>query len=448
MSRPHSESVPVAARESGAAARTASFEVGENGARARLLWALAGAERALRWLGRNVASPDDLAMGFREQWRRVTRNGRVGPASDVRDAGTTGLVLMLPALPWSFRRQRPQQLARALAEIGRHVLYVDASARTSIAPPPRLRVDDRGVEVLSVRVPGRPDPYRSILTAEQTTSLADVLEAGLRRRPDFVLAQLPFWAPLGIELASRLRTPLVYDRMDRHSEFPDAPPLLDEGEALLTAHAQHIVASSAGLADEGPGARPCHVIPNGVVLEDFLGRGQSHRPRRGSPVAGYVGALGPWFDADAIARAARSLPEWRFRLAGRVEDEAVRALARLPNVALVGEIPYASVPDFLSRVDVALVPFRDTALTRAVDAVKMYEYLAAGLPVVARELPGLMRWGTPAVYHYDAPQGLAAAIALASDEDSPSYAFRRHDLLHAETWRTRSTELLAVVGRP
>ena len=448
MSRPQSESVPVTARGGGATVRTVSFDVGQNGAGARLLWTLASAERAVRWLGRNAAAPDDLAMGFREQWRRLARNGHVGPASDVSDAGTTGLVLILPALPWSFRRQRPQQLARALAEVGRHVLYVDASMRTSVSPPPRLRVDDRGVEVLSVRVPGRPDPYRSILTAEQTTYLSDLFESGLRRRPDFVLAQLPFWAPLGVALASRLRVPLVYDRMDRHSEFPDAPAVLDEGEALLTAHAHHIVASSAGLCDSGPGARPCHVIPNGVVLEDFLGRGQAHRARKRSPVAGYVGALGPWFDADALARAARALPQWTFRLAGRVEDEAVRALARLANVSLVGEIPYAIVPDFLSRVDVALVPFRDTALTRAVDAVKMYEYLAAGLPVVARDLPGLTRWGAPAVYHYDAPQGLAAAITLANDEDSPSSAFRRHDLLHAETWRTRATNLLAVVGRP
>jgi hypothetical protein len=83
-----------------------------------------------------------------------------------------------------------------------------------------------------------------------------------------------------------------------------------------------------------------------------------------------------------------------------------------------------------------------------VDAVKMYEYLAAGLPVVARELPGLVRWDRPAVYHYDHSHGLAAAIDLAHHEDSPSQAFRRHDLLHAETWRTRANELLAIVGRP
>jgi glycosyltransferase involved in cell wall biosynthesis len=365
---PPPESVALPARESGAGGRTASFEQTTSTAGTRALWALSGAERAVRWLARNAASPGGLAMGLREQWRRVTRTGDAGPAGAAFDAAATGLVVILPALPWRFRRQRPQQLARALAEVGRHVLYVDASIRTSVAPPPRLRQDDRGVEILSVRIPGRPDPYRSLLSPPQAAYMADLLEAGLRRRPDFVLAQLPFWAPLGVLLSERLGVPLVYDRMDRHSEFPDAPPVLDEGEAILTARAHHVVASSAGLCETGPGAKPCHVIPNGVVLEDFVGRRPPHRPGK-RPVAGYVGALGPWFDSEALAGAARELRDWTFRLAGKVEDEEVRALARLPNVSLVGEIPYASVPDFLGRIDVALVPFRDTALTRAVDAV-------------------------------------------------------------------------------
>ena len=53
---------------------------------------------------------------------------------------------------------------------------------------------------------------------------------------------------------------------------------------------------------------------------------------------GYVGALADWFDAEAIERLAASRPDWRVRLAGRVEDDRVRALGRLPNVELVGEI--------------------------------------------------------------------------------------------------------------
>ena len=100
------------------------------------------------------------------------------------------------------------------------------------------------------------------------------------------------------------------------------------------------------------------------------------------------------------------LPGWRFRLAGQVEDPEVAALSGLPNLETVGEIPFADVPRFLAGLDVALVPFRDLPLTRAVDPVKLYEALAMGLPVVARRLPETERWAEPLVYLYDDPAEL------------------------------------------
>src|SRR6185312_3597450 len=51
---------------------------------------------------------------------------------------------------------------------------------------------------------------------------------------------------------------------------------------------------------------------------------------------GYVGALGPWFDVDAVQEAARVLSGWHFRLAGKVEDPEVAALSALPNLETVG----------------------------------------------------------------------------------------------------------------
>jgi glycosyltransferase involved in cell wall biosynthesis len=189
------------------------------------------------------------------------------------------------------------------------------------------------------------------------------------------------------------------------------------------------------------------LLPNGVDLAAFP------RPAAREIAAdaaaevtiGYVGALGPWFDVEAVEAAARAFPRWRFLLAGRVEDPEVAALAALPNLETVGEIPFTDVPRFLAGLDVALVPFRDLPLTRAVDPVKLYEALAMGLPIVARRLPETERWAEPLVHLYDDPEGFVQQLRRAVDERSPEVARERRRVAEGESWDRRAAALLHAV---
>ena len=323
--------------------------------------------------------------------------------------GSVGAPLLyLPAVAWDYRFQRPQQLARAVAAAGHPVLYVEGFLRTRLQPGRQLLAASPGVSRLRLRVPGRPDPYREILSAAAAARLADVVVAGLRERPCCVLVQLPFWAALGHALAAALGVPLVYDRIDLHTGFPGVPPHIADAERELAARADLVVATAQSLADDVAGhARRLVVVRNAVDLSGSSKRRPGPRPSPtaaaaagAAPCIAYVGALGPWFHSAALRAAAERHPEWRIRLAGEVEDSEVAALGRLPNVELLGEIPFRDVPAFLSTADVALVPFRDLPLTRAVDPVKLYEALALGLPVVARRLPET------------APLGRAAGLPL------------------------------------
>lgn len=351
-------------------------------------------------------------------------------------------VLYLPAVAWGYRVQRPQHLALALARAGHPVLYVDGFLRSRLLPARRTIEVRDGVHVLRVRVPGRPDPYREVLDRAAAERLADVLVAGLGpTRPAMVLVQLPFWAELGWELARRLGAPLVYDRIDLHTGFPGVPPEIEEAETALLREADLVCATSSLLADlpRSLGARVL-LLPNAVDLAAFQ-RPAERLPRTAVRI-GYVGALGPWFDAAAVRAAAEALPDWRFRLAGRVEDAQVASLGALPNVELPGEIPFREVPGFLAGVDAALVPFRDLPLTRAVDPVKLYEALALGLPVVARRLPETERWREPLVYLYDSAEEFVGQVRRAVEEGSPERAAERRRAAAGESWDRRAAELL------
>jgi glycosyltransferase involved in cell wall biosynthesis len=409
--------------------------------------------------------PHDRALTVAGEAERLARGalrhlraGRLGPASALprrmpaaappAESHPTGPpVLYLPAVSWSYRFQRPQHLALALARAGHPVLYIDGFLRSRLLPARRVLHTQGGLQVLRMRVPGRPDPYREPLDRRTAALMTETILAGLRHeRPLMVLVQLPFWAELGRELARRLDIPLVYDRIDLHVGFPGVPARIETVEARLIREAD-LVCATAGLLAERPREVSPQVLllPNGVDLAAFPAPAAVRQT--GSPVVvGYVGALGPWFDVEAVAAAGRAFPDWRFRLAGQVEDPEVAALAGLPNLETVGEIPFADVPSFLAGLDVALVPFRDLPLTRAVDPVKLYEALAMGLPVVARRLPETERWAEPLVYLYDDPAGFVRQMRRAVEERSPELARERRRVAEGESWDRRAAGLLRAVA--
>jgi len=364
--------------------------------------------------------------------------------------GMNAPILYLPAVSWSYRFQRPQHLARALARAGHPVLYVDGFLRSRLLPSRHILHCQGGLHVLRMRVPGRPDPYREPLDRRTAVRMADTILAGLRHeKPLMVLVQLPFWAELGRELARRLAVPLVYDRIDLHVGFPGVPAGRIESVEALLIRESDLVCATAGLLAERPREVSPRVLllPNGVDLAAFPGPAAVQEQAAGALQVGYVGALSPWFDVEAVAAAARALPAWRFRLAGRVEDPDVAALAaQLPNLETVGEIPFTEVPRFLASLAVALVPFRDLPLTRAVDPVKLYEALAMGLPVVARRLPETERWAEPQVYLYDTPAGFVRQVQRAAQERTPELALLRRQAAAEESWDRRAADLLQAVA--
>jgi glycosyltransferase involved in cell wall biosynthesis len=153
-------------------------------------------------------------------------------------------------------------------------------------------------------------------------------------------------------------------------------------------------------------------------------------------------------DLGLLAELARLRPDWSFALVGPVgpgDPRAdVSALEAVPNVHLLGARSYRELPEVLRGAAAAVIPYALNPLTASIFPMKVYEYLAAGLPVAATRLPSLA--GVEGVAFADDAAGMAAALDGLLAADTPERRAERSARAAAHSWEARLQEIDAAVS--
>ncbi|MBD8063538.1 glycosyltransferase family 4 protein [Oceanitalea stevensii] len=215
------------------------------------------------------------------------------------------------------------------------------------------------------------------------------------------------------------------------------------------------------LARTGPAGRPAVVVEaNGVDVDRI--RPAAGRPDRPFTV-GFVGTLKPWHGTETLLEAhallRRSVPAARLLLVGDGPQadalrEQARALGTAGAVETTGAVAPVDVPALLHRMDVATAPY-PAAGEGYFSPLKVYEYMAAGLPVVASavgQLPGVVEHArTGLLVPGSDPAALAEALhGLATDaglRERVGAAARAH-VTSGHTWTHVVERSLAAAGLP
>ncbi|HEY9285517.1 MAG TPA: glycosyltransferase, partial [Pyrinomonadaceae bacterium] len=150
-----------------------------------------------------------------------------------------------------------------------------------------------------------------------------------------------------------------------------------------------------------------------------------------------------------LARAAELAPDLQFVLAGPRFVDVAPLMAR-PNVRLLGAVPHEDVARYMVRFDVGVLPYSINPFTAGIMPIKLKEYLAAGLPVVATPLPEVRRFAEryPDLVRFASdPEGFVAALRAALSESAPGALERRQAVARLYDWDEQMVRMNELIER-
>lgn len=237
---------------------------------------------------------------------------------------------------------------------------------------------------------------------------------------------------------------VIYDLIDEWDSSLGAQWYRSEDELRGIRMSDLLVATAPQLQEKlaAVSHRPVTLLPNAVDL-DLFDRHREYPLPDDLPPADmriiYVGALwGEWFDWELLRTVAERYAHGQVLVIG---DYRGQCIAPPANLLFLGLKPQRDVPAYLHHSDVGIIPWKITDITHATSPLKVYEFLAMGLPVVAPALRSLE--GIPYVLSSGEWGGFLEDIQRAREMTLDEGVLS--EFLRKNSWRVRVDELLALI---
>lgn len=194
----------------------------------------------------------------------------------------------------------------------------------------------------------------------------------------------------------------------------------------------------------------CYFLEN--AIDEMFIKSPSNMPCRNGgarPRLGYVGWITQRTDLNLLAFIAKERPGYDIIIVGPHENVINMeefGLTQLKNVYIENAIPYNIVPEFLTTIDVCLIPHRDTLYSRSMNPLKIFQYLASGRPIVSTPIAGVGRWDgmISVAENY---REFVDKIDDVIRNDSQTDSLRRIGAVSLETWEIRVGQIHDILAK-
>ena len=237
----------------------------------------------------------------------------------------------------------------------------------------------------------------------------------------------------------------LYYCVDDFSAWPGLDQAaMDRLERDLVARVECCVAVSETLQERlaGMGAAS-HLLVHGVDAEFWS------NPHADALLPALANLEKPFFvfwglkdkrlDVEFLRRLSASLQHGSILLVGPENDPAPE-LRNLPRVHSIAPLPFEHLPRLGAEASVLIMPYADLPVTRAMQPLKLKEYLATGRPVVARNLPSLRDWAD-CVDLVDSPEEFARLVETRTHGGIPPGQAAARSRLAGESWDAKAEQL-------
>ena len=199
-----------------------------------------------------------------------------------------------------------------------------------------------------------------------------------------------------------------------------------------------------------------YAVPNGCHYERFQPCADPDFPRsreiqrfvqRYRAVIGYYGwMVSHRINLALLATLLPQHPEWGFVFIGPADRDVAERLRALPNVFLRGPVPQEELPSYVCGFDVCMLPHQVNVHTEGNDPLKLYEYLAAGKPVVASPVAGVSQFGG-LVRVASTAEEFTEAIRDALRSDNEGSRICRQRVAQHHSWTARAALVESLLSR-
>ncbi|NVD08485.1 glycosyltransferase family 4 protein [Vibrio sp. JPW-9-11-11] len=217
---------------------------------------------------------------------------------------------------------------------------------------------------------------------------------------DFVYERYSLWSHAGMTYANAIGVPGILEvnaplieEQARYRGLVDHASAVSISEQCFS-HATHILAVSKEVAhylNQFPQARgKIQLLPNGVNVERFSNC-RSHAITKRPFTIGFVGTLKPWHGVESLIEAFAQLYPLHSHIRLMIVGDGPQRPALQAQidsldlnhvVQMTGAVSPAEMPDYLSKMDIGAAPYPDN-IEFYFSPLKVFEYMAAQLPVVA-----------------------------------------------------------------